>query len=327
MSRSNKKVDLVLQFIKKYNDFPNKSAIAGKLFEEYPLVFSSKEEARFILRYALGKAGDYNDKRRRNKIDDTMLPQSVAKKTKHFYLPSDRDRILVVSDIHFPNQDNKALASAIQMGIDRDTNCIIILGDLLDNTPFSSYDHPPSADDARRWFEMVELFLIDLRFRFPNAAIIWAEGNHDNWYERWLIKKAPMIFDDPYYKLTARLKLDDKDVTWIPQKQKIFIDGLILLHGHTLIKGFIAPVNAARGLFLKAKESTMIGHVHQSHSHTERTLKDKLISCFSLGCLCTLEPDYDPHNTKHAQGWAFVTRKNGNFYVENYKYHNGQVYQ
>lgn len=325
MSKAIKKVQFVKQLLEKYKGYPNKSAIADKIFTDHPLHFTSKEDVRYWVRYVVGKAGD--DHRQKKKFDDTMLPASKAKKTRHYYVHSSRDRILVISDIHFPNQDNKALAKAIQTGKERDVNCIIILGDLLDNTPFSSYDHPPDADDARAWFQMTDTFLLDLRMMFPDAEIIWAEGNHDNWYQRWLIKKAPMIWNDPYYQLQERLRLDEKDIIWLTQKQKIYIDGLILLHGHTLVKGIIAPVNAARGVFLKAKESTMIGHVHQSHSHTERTLKDKLISCFSLGCLCTLEPDYDPHNTKHAQGFAIITRKKGNFNVENYKYYNGQIYQ
>ena len=99
-----------------------------------------------------------------------------------------------------------------------------------------------------------------------------------------------------------------------------------MTHGHLNIKGIFAPVNPARGVFLKAKTSLLIGHCHQVSEHTETTLKGKLISCWSTGCLCTLYQPYDPHNTKHSHGFAHVTvQKNGDYSVYNKRIFNGVI--
>ena len=117
-----------------------------------------------------------------------------------------------MSDIHIPNHDAEALETAIRHGVKNKVNCIVIGGDLLDNTPFSRFDHKPTMNDARQYFVDCIRFLSSLRRTFPNAKIILMEGNHDAWYKRWLITKAPMLFNDSYYQLPERLGLNNFNI-------------------------------------------------------------------------------------------------------------------
>ena len=89
----------------------------------------------------------------------------------------------------------------------------------------------------------------------------------------------------------------------------------------------MAPVNAARGVFMRAKSSMLIGHVHSTSNHSETNIKEEPISCWSTGCLCTLAPDYDPHNTKHNVGFAqILVEKDGNFEVLNKRIINNKIH-
>lgn len=300
--------------------FPSisKSSIAAKLFNDYPAVFDSQEDARTIVRRVTGATGKWSSKK--VSVPHTPdLPPSKCSARKFVDLPVSSNNILWMSDIHIPNQHNEAIKLAIDYGKKEKINCIVLGGDILDNTPFTNHDSPPpSPDDVIEWFEYCQIFLSHLRTIFPKSHIVWIEGNHDNWYVRYLMKKAPMLFNDEYFRLPQRLDLKKYNVDFYEQNVVVRAGKLHLLHGHTIVKGFMAPVNAARGVFIRAKSSMLIGHVHSTSSHSESNIKEEDIGCWSTGCLCTLSPDYDPHNTKHNLGFAhIIVEKNGDFEVKN----------
>jgi len=321
------------------SEFPklSKHALAELLMQRYPAMFKDEEDARFKIRYYTGSAGKHHRKSihsskvKHNTLHSTTnpygLPNSECKQRVFKKIPTRFDKILWMSDIHLPNHDIAAVTAAIKKGKEDKVNCIVLGGDILDNEPFTNHDAPlPGLGDVRKWFEMCQDFLKTLKKQFPDAKFYWLEGNHDRWYMRYLMKKAPAIFGDAYYELKNRLALDDLNIEFLDEHIILQAGKLHLLHGHTLIRGFIAPVNSARGLFLRTKSSTLIGHVHNSSYHPESNLKGEKIGCWSVGCLCTLAPDYDPHNTKHNQGFAIIyTRPDGTFTVNNYTIHNGKV--
>lgn len=312
------KCEIVTKYITK---FPNmsKSSLADLILEKEPLLFDNKEPIRSMIRYLTGAHGNAHRKVKghSNTVEMNFIPPSRNKKYPDFILPQKNDNILWLSDIHIPNHDQKAVNLAIQYGVDKKINTIILGGDVLDNEPFSAWEKKPSVNQVRQWFDMAYDFLLTLRMTFKDADIYWLEGNHDQWYERWLIKKAPILFDDHYYKLEQRLRLEELGIVYLNQFIKMRIDDLFALHGHTVMRQKLPPVNAARGLFMKAKHSAIIGHVHSSSSHIESTLKGRTIACYSVGCLANLHPEYDPHNTKHNHGFAHITRSKGYYHVDN----------
>lgn len=316
------KGNIVKEYLEKFPTL-SKKALSEKIYLDHPLIFKDSEDARSFIRYYTGSFGKSHRHRATHK--GYCIPKSKAKKTTPYNLPSQYNNILWLSDIHAPNHDQIALELAVEYGVSNGANCVILGGDIIDNFPFTKHDKKPDRGEAKKMFQVAYDILLSLRFAFPDAKIIWLEGNHDKWYEKWLSKNAPMVWDDPYYSLEGRLKLKELDIEYLNEKQVLKIDGLHCLHGHTLIKGVFSPVNPARGIFLRAKASTIIGHCHQSSKHTESNLKGQIISCFSTGCLCELNPDYDPHNTKHNLGFAHITRNNGNFHVRNLEIYNNQI--
>jgi predicted phosphodiesterase len=286
-------------------------------------MFDDYENTRSIVRKVTGAQGE---SRLKYKVVDHKpdietqfnLAKSKGEKRKFVELPKECHNILVISDIHFPNHDVKALGKALEYGKANNINCIVINGDLLDNEPFTNHDAPPpNTSDVRDWFQMTEDFLEMLISEFK-CPIYYIEGNHDNWYMRYLMKKAPVLFNDQYYTLSARLKLREKGIVWIPQTSVLMIGKLPVTHGHMIVKGFFSPVNPAKGVYNKIKGSMLIGHCHTTSEHSESNLQGDLNTTYSIGCLCTLAPDYDPFNCKHNLGFArVIVQENGNYRVEN----------
>ncbi len=316
--------DLLAQFPK-----VSKRGLAEKAANDYPTIFTV-EQARVMIRYITGANGgvsrNVNQQGGIVKKEEFKLPPSKARERQ--FVRINENNILWMSDIHIPNQNNKAIELAIQDGLKEKVNCIILGGDIMDNTPFTSHDAPPpSPDDVRDYFEMTQQFLAYLRSKFPKIHIVWIEGNHDQWLSRWLMKKAPILFNDPYYHLPQRLDLKKYNIDFYEQEVILKMGKLSASHGHTIVRGVFAPVNAARGVFMRTKSNYIVGHVHTSSSHHETNIKGEQIGCFSVGCLCELSPSYDPHNTKHNLGYAIIkVEKNGDFVVHNKTIINGKVH-
>lgn len=312
----------------------SKSSIAEMLYENYPAIFPSKEHARCIIKNYTTQAGRASEANKIKRGEDTSFEaimeryKSNAKERQFKRLNKNDNNILLISDIHFPNQENKAIAKALEYGKKQNINTIIINGDLLDNEPFTSHDAPPpSRNDVVDWFDMCEEFLAMLRLNFPNCRIIWLEGNHDYWYKKYLMKKAPVLFNDEYYDLPNRLNLKEHKIEFYEQHIILLAGKLQIMHGHTILKGVFAPVNAARGVFIRTKSNTIVGHVHATSEHSETNLKGEIIGCWSVGGLCTMSPNYAPHGTKQNLGFAHIEiEKDGNFIVHNKRIIDNKIY-
>jgi predicted phosphodiesterase len=330
------KKDIAVDYFNKFSGLSHHH-IARKMYEDYPTIFQSTEHARNILRYVAGKMGTFNRKYTQIMSEEVTKPnkdilkkwgliKGKSTKKETYKIPPQYNQILWISDIHFPNHDEEALSTALEYGLEHKANCIVIGGDLLDNTPFTRFRTPPDRKKAREYFDMTIDFLQALRANFPEALILYMEGNHDRWYCDWLIDHCAVVFDDPYYQLEARLGLDELNIKFLKENVMVKAGKLPMLHGHTIVRGVFAPVNAARGAYIRSKSNLLIGHTHQVSMHSEKDINGKATKTWSTGCLCTLSPSYDPHNTKHSHGFAYITTEaNGDFTVNNYEILNGQI--
>ena len=117
------------------------------------------------------------------------------------------------------------------------------------------------------------------------------------------------------------LHLEEHGITYIPDNQQIKAGKLNIIHGHEFGGSFFNPVNAARGLFMRAKASVLAGHNHQTSEHQEGNINGDAIACWSTGCLCELAPEYRPFAfTKWNLGGAWVeVYEDGSFMVDNFR--------
>ena len=288
----------------KFKETPSLT-LAKKLFAEYPEVYNSIDHARTTVRMIRGKIGlrqkkSLNDKslmdNKPRPLNPFALPKSYAKKRRHVEVKG--TKFLILCDLHFPYQDNEAIECAIK-------------------------------DPRKRKFKdelySIRQFLASLRHTFPTANIYYKEGNHEERYWRYMRIKAPELFDIDAFDFPSLTHCDKHDVKWIDGKSKLNIGKLSIFHGHEFGKQFLPSVNVARGLFMKTKVSALCGHHHQTAEHNERDANGKFITCWGVGCLSELSPDYNPYS-KYNHGFAIVEKGiNGSYSVKNHRIHEGQI--
>lgn len=320
---------------KELSRFPTTAilTLAKKIYKENSKVFASVEDVRGVLNYHTGKSGKRNRKIAANKnlfqkiTNDTnpfKLPESFAESFEPYIIS--QSKTLIISDLHFPYQDNKAITAAIKYGLKEKVTCILINGDLLDFASISRHEKDWRQRSVYEEFESVRNFLKMLRDKFPKAKIVFKEGNHDERWEKWLYVKAPELFDDPEYKLEVILRLGELKIDIVKDRRPVKIGKLTVLHGHEMA-GTSGGVNPARSTFTKTLESVLIGHFHKSSSHSESSMWGDLKVTESVGCLCGLHPQFMRVN-KWNFGFAIVDLniKTGEYLVGNKKIINGKVY-
>ncbi len=187
--------------------------------------------------------------------------------------------------------------------------------------PVPSRDTVPPADAVE---QAARELLEAIREAFPGCPIYFKIGNHEERYERYLSFKAPELLGCTDFKLENLLRFGEYGVQLITDKRIIKAGKLSIMHGHEFFGGG-AGVNPARGYFMRAKESVMCGHNHQTSEHTEPTLSGDIITAWSTGCLSELHPMYMPVN-KWNLGFAFVEIEgDGTFKVHNKRIFNGKI--
>jgi predicted phosphodiesterase len=324
--------EIVKGYLKRFPDTPSLT-LAKKIYKENGKVFSNVQAARNSIAYYRGQRGDINRKKVSDKtffkeagsLNPFNLPESFANDFSPYIIS--QSNTLIISDLHFPYQDNKAIELALNYGIEKKVNCILINGDLLDFATISRHEKDWRARTVFQEFEAARSFLFTLRKVFPKAKIVFKLGNHDERWEKWLYVKAPELFDDPEYRLEVRLKLGELKIETVSDKRPIRIGKLTVLHGHELAGGGAGGVNPARATFLKTMDSTLVSHYHKTSSHVETSMTGSVISVDSIGCLCGLNPLYLPIN-KHNLGFAHVELdiKTGEYQLHNKKIVKGRVY-
>jgi hypothetical protein len=234
--------------------FPNTPSLtlAKRIYKDNPEVFKDVEDARAKLRYIEGKSGACNLS---NKVKESAFFKEEARPNNPFRLP-DRQQV----------------------------NTVFINGDLIDFYQLSRFEKDPRARSLSYELDSAKLFLDALRSAFPDADIYYIKGNHCMRLESYLRVKAPELLGVQEFTLEALLQCNKYKVKVLDDKLLVKIGKLSITHGHHVIRGIFAPVNSARGTYLRAKQSTMISHVHKVSEHTETDMDGNMVTCWSTGC-------------------------------------------
>lgn len=326
--------DVVKEYLEKFKDTPSLT-LARLIYKENKLLFNSVEHARTIVRSYKGASGDvlrkkFKDRRyfrefSKDLFNPFKLPESDEKEFDPFVVPKNNNRILVLSDIHIPYHSISAVTAALQYGKDHEINTIILNGDIIDFHQLSSFIKDPRNRHFKEEKEMAIQFFKSLRDNFKTQNIYYKLGNHEERYENYMKVRAPELFGDTQFELDVILQLESFGVEIIKEKRTVKAGKLNVVHGHELKGGIIAPVNPARGLFLRTNTNCIAGHWHRSSEHVDPNINGEIIGCWSTGCLCELHPDYMPNN-KWNHGAADISlNSDGSFFVNNFKIIDGKV--
>lgn len=314
--------------------------LARMLVEKNKGVWPSLNAARCAVLYRRGRTLR-TDRGRRYRCPEIVAstapavpwnPQAVPRSDERSFLPHivsvDRDtRSLVLSDLHIPYHNRASIIAAIDHGRREDCRIVLINGDLLDFHRLSRFQKDPRSRSPKEEIARTNQFLDALDDAFPKARKIFKLGNHDERYEHYLAARAEELFEvlAEQASLAQLLELDSRGWEIVAEKRPVYLGKLTVIHGHEYPTPVIGPVNAARGLFLRAKECAMVAHHHQTSEHTDPTIRQKIITTWSTGCLCELHPMYARFNRwNHGAATVELTR-GGQFHVHNFRIHQGRL--
>jgi hypothetical protein len=316
-------------------EFPNATtmAVARECLKRYPLDFKSLESARGLVRANRGElnfipiegtVAERNQKEKKLAMSKFALPESDYDELPDFVVPVGNNRGLIMNDIHLPYQDNNALEVAINYGIKFKPNFVYLNGDTIDMYQGSRFIKDRRLRDLAGELEITRGFLKELQ-RVFDCPIYFKMGNHEERWENYLRLNAPELLGIDDFNLCNILRFGEFGVTEVKGKQMARIGKFNLLHGHEFGHSVFSPVNAARGLYMRAKASSAVGHHHQTSEHTEKDLNGNIVTTWSIGSLCGLSPEYMPYN-KWNHGFATIeTDMNGDYDFRNLRIINGKV--
>lgn len=316
---------IVEEVMAKYPNLPSHQ-LARIIYKGNETVFHSIETVRSAVRYRRGAVG----KKNRDTINlnepitpEYKLPKSCTREWYPFVMDG-VTKVGVFSDIHIPHHTENAVECAIKRAKREKVDGIILNGDTIDCHKLSIFVVDPRARNFKEERETTIDFLAHLRQQFPDARIVWRDGNHEDRFKTYMMSKAPEIYDEEFFSLDILLDFDRFGIEYVTDKRIITVGKLAVMHGHEFHKGIAPPVNPARGAFLKAKQSVMVGHHHRTSEHTETTLDGTMITTWSVGCLSDLHPKYSPFSG-YNHGAAIINLDGDCYEVANYRIVNGRA--
>jgi predicted phosphodiesterase len=231
----------------------------------------------------------------------------------------------VLSDIHVPYHDDVALKAAVDQLRGDKIDALILNGDTADFYSISRYQKDPRKRNFKREVDAVRAMLVWIRSQFKSIPIVFKSGNHEERFAAWLFAHAPEITDEPRMGLDQWLDMPASGIELVDNQRPIMVGSLPVMHGHEKGKGISAPVNQARGAFLRLHHTVLEGHGHRTSVHCEPDMFGSETTCWSTGCLCDLHPEYARLN-KFNHGFASVrVHGDGQFDVHNFRIVAGRV--
>jgi hypothetical protein len=301
--------------------------LARIMYSENNLLFKDVEAARLVLRYIEGKHGPENRKFKTiiQMPERPKNPYNLPDSDETAYTPyifKGHKRIGILSDIHVPYHNIPSLSAAITYFKKSKPDALLLNGDAIDCHRLSRFVKDPKKRNFKLELDTFKA-LFDIFEKELKCKIYFKLGNHEERYEQFLYEKASELVGVEEFEFENIIKARARGIEIIADKRPMKLNNLWGIHGHEYIGGISAPVNPARGLFLKSKVSCFQGHNHQTSEHTEPTLTGKMVTTWSLGCLSELHPAYMPLN-KWNHGFAEIDL-DGN--GEDFEFKNKRIFE
>ena len=248
------------QIAEEYHDkFPDAQtrALARKIYKDHPIRFASLNSAYKSIATVRGQNGiAYNKQRlatRPTKGTPSLLacPPTMAEEWTPFVLPTPM-RLLVLSDAHFPYHCPEAITAAVDYaGEHHNPNGLLLNGDWADFYAISRWDRDPAKRNFVSELNRVEESLVWVKSQFPKAKRYYKLGNHEERYNTFIWNKAPELWGVPGCRFEDITNLAKHRFEVIGDGRPVMAGELPILHGHELQKGIAAPVNPARGAWMR----------------------------------------------------------------------------
>lgn len=165
-------------------------------------------------------------------------------------------KLLVLSDIHVPYEDKKAVSAALEFARKRKVKDVVLLGDIGDFHPVSRFDKDPNTSTLKQEIEALDGFLTRLQSRFNIVA--WMDGNHEERLRSYISKNAEQLKWIDAIKVPGLLRLDERGIPYYTYNEPFQPHPLlVLVHGHRYGK------TAAKNNLMEYGLSGASGHSHR----------------------------------------------------------------
>jgi len=336
------KTDYIRRFVIEKNIFhlPSRT-IARMIVEENSALFGKYnqrniEKARNIIRRLRYSNPNRNKNASGYKEDDLLFAQmfrgineSDEREFKPFFIPDEVTRLGIINDVHIPFHNKKNLKAAIDYLKQKEINGLLLNGDILDCYQVSRFLKDRRKKRLAEEMDILREFIDNLNSEL-NCPIFYKLGNHEERIELLVIAETPELVNfvtfENVLSMAGQFNFDDYKLTIIKDKRIIkFTEHLTILHGHEYRTGIFNPVGVSRWLYNKAGVNSCCGHAHKSDSFTKRTVDQKTIGTWSIGCLSEMNPEYMPLNDWQS-GFAYVRKTDdGYFKFSNLMIDNGKI--
>ena len=237
--------------------------------------------------------------------------ESINPSDKIAFIKPKRDtmRLLVVSDIHFGQEDQDAVKTFLYAQKHIPVDLIILLGDIFEFYGLSTFAKNPQlmAKSLQSEIDAYTEFMDELdNIETPKISAI---GNHELRYLRHL-EANPYLYAVSDYTLDKIMKVDKYKL--LPMVDQIIFSEdsdmitpnptLVLMHGTKAQKhgGTSARLQSENYGYINYGQ----GHSHKLSVVQRRTLRG-IISVFETGCLATLNPEW-VNFPDYNQGFMYV---------------------
>jgi len=201
-------------------------------------------------------------------------------------------KVAMVTDEHFPHQDDRARSVAMQIVHDFDPDVRICGSDGMDFYALSKFDKDPARMTSSKLQMEIDYWKAGQREwcdASPNAKPLFLLGNHEDRLRKYLWRH-PELADLNALKLEnvldfKKLKIGNPDGTEI-----LFHDQLLIRHGERIRQhsGYTAKAELEREFY---SISILTGHTHRGGVHYATTRKG-VVEAHECFCLCRLDPEY-----------------------------------
>lgn len=212
---------------------------------------------------------------------------------------------MYISDVHIPYNDMIATDKFLDALRKEKPEYLILGGDIVDFFKVSSHNNNPQ-EGTQLQFEIDEVnkFLTLLRKTVGKSTqIVYLEGNHENRFERYLIKNASDLVGLRALDIKTLLELDKNNIQWVKDTELYYIDDFLFRHGHELF-GFsgVPGANAKKGINVYF-DNYIQGHVHKANIIHVGNARRNFIGVENP-CLCEIDPSYMKKASMWQQGWT-----------------------
>lgn len=210
---------------------------------------------------------------------------------------------VVLSDVHIPFEDKKAVDLALLFLKDVQPDRIILDGDIVDCWEISKFDKAPrTGATLQDELDQGRAFLKRIREVCPKARIDFIEGNHEFRLKAYLYRKAKELEGLRGVSIPEQLDFQDLNILWHPVRRGAsrFVDNYIKV-GELYVGHFDAANKyagyTAKNLLYSRGVSVLQGHIHRIGMSSWTRANGEELVAIENGCLCDRNPSYvsDPN--------------------------------